>query len=95
MGIWGIHERNELRNTVVVVHVKFVRFPFNIVCVLYLLSGRQVFHTVWLEECEVQQGLEETHSFLGVTGLPQKMALLEEDPCRMKELPVSGSLEFW
>lgn len=75
--------------------IRFIRFLFNIV--LYLLSGGQVFHTVWLEESEVQQGLEETHSFLGVTRLPQKMALLKEDLCQTKQhkLPVSVSLEFW
>lgn len=43
---------------------------------VYLLSSGQIFHTVWLEESEVQQGLEETHSFLCVTCLPQEMALL-------------------
>lgn len=46
------------------------------VCVLYLLSSGKVFHTVWFEESEVQKGLEETHSFLGMTRLPQEMALL-------------------
>lgn len=43
---------------------------------VYLLSSGQIFHTVWLEESEVQQGLEETHSFFCVTCLPQEMALL-------------------
>lgn len=43
---------------------------------VYLLSSGQIFHSVWFEESEVQQGLEETHGFLRVTCLPQEMALL-------------------
>lgn len=84
-----------MRNAIIDADVRSIRFLVNIVCVLYLLSGGQVFHTVWLEESEVQQGLEETHSFLGVTRLAQKMALLKKNLCRTKKhkLTVSPSLD--
>lgn len=51
----------------------------------HLSFGRQVFHTVGFEEGEVNHGLEQRDGLLGVTSLPQKVALLKKEGCRQGE----------
>lgn len=52
--------------------------------VLYLYFGRQLFYTVRLEEGEVNHGLEQRDDLLRVAGLPQEVALLQEERCKRR-----------
>lgn len=50
----------------------------------YLYFSRQLFHTVRLEEGEVNHGLEQRDDLLGVASLSQKVALLKKECCNQE-----------